>query len=399
MHMPKVLHINDNPVETGGGAEVVMRSTIALLRARGLMVETFTSANLADARRTPSRYIDNSHARAALAAMLEAFRPDLVHLHNFYHVLSPGILVTLENYKRQHPLRVVMTAHDYHLVCPNSGGCWFRWWSGWRETIKPNENSLGYLWRRNWDHRSRLHSLLKLVQHSWNYRWHQRQRTIELVICPSRFVQAMVEPLGLKTRWLPHPVPPLRTSRPIRTGPLRFVFAGRLEPEKGLKEMLRSWPADYPAALTIIGTGSQMASCQETCRRRKLMDRVEFTGRLPHDETMARIADCHVLVQPSRVLETYGLTLIEALSSGTNILAARRGAAREIVEATGVGFLYELDDPHGLAEQLQAIRGFYEAGTLNRFNVTDLLQERSESRYVEQLLQLYGVSFAKPIAA
>ena len=129
------------------------------------------------------------------------------------------------------------------------------------------------------------------------------------------------------------------------------------------------------------------------------MDRVEFTGRLPHDETMARIADCHVLVQPSRVLETYGLTLIEALSSGTNILAARRGAAREIVEASGVGFLYELDDPHSLAEQLQAIRRFYEAGTLNRFNVTDWLQERSESCYVEQLLQLYEVGFAKSLAA
>jgi glycosyltransferase involved in cell wall biosynthesis len=399
MRMPKILHINDYPVETGGGAEVVMRSTIALLRARGLTVETFTSANLADARRTPSRYIDNSHARAALAAKLEAFRPHVAHLHNFYHVLSPGILVTLENYKRRRPLRVVMTAHDYHLVCPNSGGSWIRWWSGWRETIEPKENSLGYLWSRSWDHRSCLHSLLKLVQHSWNYRWHQRQRVIDLVICPSRFVQAMLEPLALKTRWLPHPVPPLPTSRPARAGPLRFVFAGRLEPEKGLKELLRSWPGDYPAVLTIIGAGSQMASCQETCRRKKFTDRVEFTGRLPHDEAMARIAGCHVLVQPSRVLETYGLTLIEALASGTNILAPRRGAAREIVEASGVGFLYELDDPHSLAEQLHAIRAFYEAGTLNRFGVTNFLQERSELRHIEQLLQIYDAGMAKPHAA
>jgi len=106
-----------------------------------------------------------------------------------------------------------------------------------------------------------------------------------------------------------------------------------------------------------------------------------------------------VLVQPSRVLETYGLALIEALSCGTNILAAKRGAAREIVEAAGVGFLYELNDPHSLAEQLQTIRRSHEAGTLNRFNVTELLQERSESRYVEQLLQLYEVGFATPLAA
>src|SRR5713226_8098458 len=133
--------------------------------------------------------------------------------------------------------------------------------------------------------------------------------------------------------------------------------------------------------LTIIGAGSQSASCKETCQRKKFTQRVEFTGRLPHDEAMARIADCHVLVQPSRVLETYGLTLIEALASGTNILAANRGAAREIIEASGVGFLYDADDPGNLAAQLAEIRRRHDAGTLNRFEVAELLSERSEERY------------------
>src|SRR5439155_11825763 len=135
-----------------------------------LTVETFTSADLADARRTPLRYVDNSHARRALAAKLNALRPDVVHLHNYYHGLSPGILATLAEYKRQRPLRVVMTAHDYHLVCPNSGGSWFRWWTGRREAIEPS--SPGPLWTRKWDHRSWLYSSLKLAQHAWSYRWH-----------------------------------------------------------------------------------------------------------------------------------------------------------------------------------------------------------------------------------
>ena len=70
--MERILHINDYPIDAGGGAEVVMARTIALLRQRGLHVDTFTSADLGNARRTPWRYVDNGNAREMLAEMLAA---------------------------------------------------------------------------------------------------------------------------------------------------------------------------------------------------------------------------------------------------------------------------------------------------------------------------------------
>ena len=96
--MVKVLHINDDSPRTGGGAEVMMSRTIALLRARGVVVETFTRDDLPVTSRTPLRYVDNRHARTALAAKLRAFRPSIIHLHNYYHILSPGILAVLQDY-------------------------------------------------------------------------------------------------------------------------------------------------------------------------------------------------------------------------------------------------------------------------------------------------------------
>jgi phosphatidylinositol alpha 1,6-mannosyltransferase len=96
-----------------------------------------------------------------------------------------------------------------------------------------------------------------------------------------------------------------------------------------------------------------------------------------------------VLVQPSRVLETYGLSLIEALASGTNVLAARRGAATEIVDMAGVGYLYEPDDAGSLANQMNAIVRDFGGATLNRFDISLFLEERSERRYVEELLRVY----------
>src|ERR1019366_7825009 len=140
--MQRILHINDYPAEAGGGAEVVMRRTMDLLRQQDFVVDAFSCEDLDPARFIPLSYVDHAGARRALADKLTAFRPDVVHLHNYYHVLSPGILAVLADYKRQHALRIVMTADDYHLISPNPGGSWFRRWTGRRETIEPTSNAL-----------------------------------------------------------------------------------------------------------------------------------------------------------------------------------------------------------------------------------------------------------------
>jgi glycosyltransferase involved in cell wall biosynthesis len=388
--LKKILHINDYPVGQGGGAEIVMARTIELLRTRGLTVDAFTAADLADPRLTPWRYLNNAEARWALTARLDAFEPDVVHLHNYYHILSPGILAELDAYKRRRPLRVVMTAHDYHLVCPNAGGSWFRWLGGRREIVETARlGSLGYQLTRAWDHRSGMHSLLKLLQHAWHYRWRRRQRVIDHVICPSRFVQQALAAAGLATTWLPHPAPVGLPTNVRRPATLHLVFAGRIEPEKGLHELLGAVPSDFAAQLIVVGAGEDRARCERICAERHLQMEVQFLGRQPHTETLAQIAGAHVLVQPSRVLETYGLTLIEALAASTNVLASDRGASREIVEDAGVGFLYDVEKPASLVEQLHEIRHRHEAGTLNRFRLDSFLQERSEARYIDALLRIY----------
>jgi glycosyltransferase involved in cell wall biosynthesis len=388
--LKRILHINDYPAGQGGGAEIVMARTIELLRARGFSVDAFTAADLADPRLTPWRYLNNAEARRALTARLDAFGPDVIHLHNYYHVLSPGILAELAVYKRRRPVRVVMTAHDYHLVCPNAGGSWFRWLGGRREVVETTRlGSLGYQLTRAWDHRSGVHSLLKLLQHAWHYRWRRRQRVIDHVICPSRFVQQTLAPAGLATTWLPHPAPAGLPTNVRRPATLHLVFAGRIEHEKGLHEFLCAVPSDFAARLIVVGAGDDRARCERTCAERNLQMTVQFLGRRPHAETLAHIAGAHVLVQPSRVLETYGLTLIEALAAGTNVLASDRGASREIVEDAGVGFLYDVEKPARLVDQLHEIRRRHEDGTLNRFRLDSFLQWRSEARHVDALLQIY----------
>lgn len=389
--MPKVLHVNDHPSDTGGGTEVYLARTTHLLRAAGWDVATFTAADLPDDRLTPWRYLDNRIARRALRAQLEQFRPDVVHLHNFYHVLSPGILAELSAYRRRRTVRVVMTAHDWHLICPNSGGTWFSRRT-FRQPFDPGRvGHWSYLLSRSWDHRGLSYSALRLAQHVWNYRWGDRRHVLDLVICPSQFVGRIVHEAGWPAVVLPYPAPtwPRPARLPDRSVPLRLMFVGRLEPEKGVVEFLRILPTSFDGTLTVVGDGSDLSRCREVCRERGLERVVTFLGRRPNAALASLLQQAHVLIVPSLMLETGPLTVLEALFVGTNVLVTDRGAASELVAASGVGFVFTPGDVTSLLHQLKHIETARRDGTLNAFDIGDFLADRDEQLHTPRLLQLY----------
>jgi glycosyltransferase involved in cell wall biosynthesis len=386
--MRRVLHVNDYPADDLGGTEVLMARTLNLLRAAGWDARAFTRADLPDQRLTPTRYLDNRVARTTLRRILAEFQPEVVHVHNYYHLLSPGVLVELAHYKAKAGARVVMTAHDYHLVCPNSGATWYRGNEPMPADLD-RVRSWRYLLGRRWDRRGRLHSALKVAQHVWHYRRTDRRRVIDLVICPSRFLQAAVERVGRPTVWLPNPNPPALPGRVKRPDEWTFVFAGRVEPEKGLVHLLEMLPTDFAGRLLVVGDGVDRTVAEAVVQRRGLSDRVSFLGRRPHAETLEIIAAAHVLVLPSRWDENYPLSLIEALAAGTNLLVADRGGMREIVQDAGVGYRFVPDDAASLADQLRAIRDAHAAGTLNVFDATAFLAGRDEASYLAGVLRAY----------
>jgi hypothetical protein len=178
----RILLIND--YRRKGGCEVLLDATIVRLRNAGHDVSLFTSEDVPAHRRHALGYVDSRRCRSALRRRIEAFRPELVHLHNFYHELSPGVLAELGAMKIACGFRVVMTAHDHHLVCPNPALSRIRR-GRWAPLQPPRRPRLMDLLRQRWDARL-SRSWLRVMQHVWNYRLHDRRRAIDLVICPSR---------------------------------------------------------------------------------------------------------------------------------------------------------------------------------------------------------------------
>ncbi len=387
--MPKILHINDYPCEPAtGGAEVVMARTCKLLTEIGLEVATFTGQDLPDRRRTAWRYLHNQLAANSLREKIRSFRPDVVHLHNYYHLLSPSVLGVLAEERKHRHFGVVMTLHDYHLICPNAGGHWKPLLAPGLRTIDPAQvDGLFYWLSRCWDARGIHFSLLKQFQHALHRRTLRRTLLPDVLICPSRFLQNLARPLVARTEYLPHPVPSLLPRNVVRSDRFRLVYVGRLEPEKGVAEFFRQIPDQYAAEFVVVGEGSQRTQLERIVAERKL--NVRFLGRLPLNETHREIASSHVLIQPSKCLESYGLTLIEAFTFGTNVLASDRGGMREIVQSAGVGYLFDPDSPASLAQKLEEIARAFRSGTLNEFELDVFLRSRSESAYLQRLLDLY----------
>lgn len=395
--MMKVLHVND--YRTHGGAEIIVARTCALLRERGIEVQRFTSEDAPPHRLLPWRYISNRPARRALKRTLAEYQPDIVHVHNVYHRLSPGILGTLHAWqaaRRSRAPRIVMTAHDHHLVCPNPL-LRIRHGNQWQPAASAEQMGVIRLLFGTWDHRGRLHSMLRAAQWLWNYRVHDRRAVIDEVLCPSRLMTRNLAHAGLRAQFVPNPVSARIDQREKSGGALEMVFAGRVEPEKGLEPFLASLPTDIPfGGLTVIGSGSALPKCRAIAERRGLVGRVRFIGQRPHAETLSHIAGAHVLVLPSLCLENAPAVMFEALAGRTNLLVSDLGGMREIVDESGVGYCFDPTDADSLRQQLAAITARHAAGELNIFDPAPFLHERSPEVYLERLLAIYAQQQGEP---
>lgn len=110
----------------------------------------------------------------------------------------------------------------------------------------------------------------------------------------------------------------------------RFIWLGRMSPEKRLLPMLEAFASSgVDADLEIVGGGGELERARRLVAQRGLGDRVTFAGRLPYEETLSRIASADALVQTSIGFETQGMTPFEAATLGTPAIISDPDVAGE----------------------------------------------------------------------
>jgi len=376
-----------NTYQQPGGEDVVVESERRLLESEGHQVIPYFRSNMelqnasALARiAVVPRMTWSSATRWEFAALLDAERPDVVHIHNTFMVISPSI----HSACRERKIPVVQTLHNFRLLCPSA--------TFYRD---------GHVCEECVDH-----GLLRGVQHACYRDSRAATASVALMIavhrklntwrdCVTRFIaltefqkQKFVASGFPSEKFMVKPnfVDPDPCER-ANAGEYA-VYVGRLAEDKGLRVLLNAWkqlPTPYP--LQIVGDGPERAGLEAQARDLQLSG-VTFRGRLSRPETMAVIKNARFIVVPSTWYETFGMIIAESFACGTPVLCSRLGAMAEIVtdESTGLHFTagnaqdlahkveWAWQHPADLARMGRAARAKYESDYTAKRNYSLLLQ-------------------------
>ncbi|MBV8979609.1 MAG: glycosyltransferase family 4 protein, partial [Acidimicrobiia bacterium] len=301
------------------------------------------------------RMVWSTSARRGIGAVVAEFRPDVVHLHNTYHHLSPSILGPLA--RRRIP--VVMTLHDYKLACPTyrfldkGDVCQACLGGHFTQAIRRRckDGSLG----------SSAAMAAELAIHTA----FRAYRHVQLFVCPSRFMAGRMAAAGVfpdRLRWIPHFVEPVpeRTvdETPAKAQPpANVVFAGRLSPEKGVDTLIEAvGRLSGSVQLDIAGEGPDRARLEDVASRVG-SGRVRFLGRLDASAMDALMRDALAVVLPSRWYENQPMVLLEAFARRVPAVASDLGGTPELIRHGTDGFLVPPDDDAALASAIGALVG------------------------------------------
>lgn len=316
--------------------------------------------------RTAARFYYSFEARSKVEELIKKTKPELVHLHNIYHHLSPSILPIFKKYN----LPVVMTVHDWKLICPNyllftkGEACErckvYRYW-----------NCVRYKCLKD----SFLASAVAADAMCFNHwLWRPYKKYIDLFIAPSRFVKLKLIEWGYpkeKIEILPHSVKITGFMDPrFREGDKKeedyILYFGRLSKEKGVDVLLEAMKELPEIKLKIAGTGPEYSKLQIADGKLKnacpeftptgisgLGRRVEFLGFKEGKELEDLIDGARFVVAPSVVYETGGLVVLESFARAKPVVAAMIGGIPELVENKKTGLLFKPGDSRDLAQKIK----------------------------------------------
>ena len=387
------------------GTEVYLFELMDLMRAQGHEVALFS---MADPRGEPTPYdrhfvphidfkanvgwrqkarraghaIYSVEARRRIRAMIREYRPDVAHVRNIYHHLSPSILWELK--ARQVP--VLYHLNDFKLLCPSYNlvaqgeACEACKGGAFRHVItKSCYPGMG--------------ARITLAAEAYLHRWLGTYRKcVDLFLAPSRFVRDKFVEHGWdgdRFEVLPHfqEIHPLR--QPNAGGDRPLLYFGRLSAEKGVGDLLRSMQKVPQMRLVIAGDGPQRAELQRLAVSLGLSN-VDFVGHVGRAERDLLIARSRFTVLPSHAYETLGKTILESYAEGRAVVASDMGSRRELVRDGETGLLYQTGDVNQLAEAIHSLGSKPElAEQMGRAGREAVRQGNAPEAHYQRLLSLY----------
>ena len=321
-----------------------------MLRTRGHAVRVFTVHN--DEVDTMSKWsltrktFWNDAIYQELRETIRCDRPDVVHFHNTFPLVSPA------GYYAAHDegVRVVQTLHNYRLMCPSA--TLYRKERVCEDCVGRRLAWPGILHRCYRD--STLATGLSAAMFAYHRYWGTWTNLVDVYIALTEFSRQKFIEGGLPAaKIVVKPNFVLDDPGEGQGGGGYAVFVGRLVSEKGVKTLLEAWrQLDGGVPLKIVGDGPLRGAISAAARSGT---RIEWLGHRAPFEVYAILAAAEVTIFPSQWYEGFPMTIIESFASGTPVIASRIGGIPELVRPGRTGRLFQPGAAADLAREVKEL--------------------------------------------
>lgn len=402
--MPSLLAINNYNYRRGGGDTVFLEHNL-LFEAAGWSVASFCMQHdnnlpsewssyfveeieFGKSYSLPRKLIHGANvlysfeARRKLDRLVAAVKPDVAHIHNIYHHISPSILGLL----RERSVPVVMTLHDLKIACPaykmltHDGIC---------ERCKGG--AIHNVVRHRCVKDSFALSTLVFVEAALHRLIGSYARNVDRFIVPSRFYRDKLVEWGWPAErfcHVPNFVDASRFEPQYEPGDA-FVYFGRLGPEKGLPTLVRAAACAH-VALRIVGSGPEEDRLRSLAS--ELGANVEFVGYLSGESLHREVRQARAVVLPSEWYENAPVSLMEAYALGKPVIGARIGGIPELVEGERTGAIFESGSVRDLTDALTRFQSMNpaEIAEMGRYARVWVEDHFTSEAYVERMRSVYA---------
>jgi glycosyltransferase involved in cell wall biosynthesis len=330
-----------NAYQHRGGEDAVVESEVNLLRSHGHEVELYTRENAEINTLAPilvaREAMWSRRTWRELERLIAAFKPDVLHVHNTFPLISPSIYWVAS----RAGVPVVQTLHNFRLLCPQA--MLLRKDRVCEECVGklPWRGVLHRCYRGSLTQTSVLALMLSINRGLGSYR-NKVARYIALnSFCQDLFVRGGLpeERIRVKPNFVDLPAPQVSH----RSG---FLFVGRLSPEKGIDTLAGALERTRGLTCTIVGEGSEKTSIEK-------LQGVNTTGWLSAEAVAEKMRRAIALVMPSLWYENFPRTLVEAFACGLPVIGSRLGAIEAVIRDGETGLLFDPGNDADLAEKME----------------------------------------------
>lgn len=322
----------------------------------------------------PFKIIYSRQARKKIRAVLDDFKPDIVHLNNFNFQLTPSIIYQI----KKSNIPIVYTAHDVQLVCPNhklrndniEGLC--------RECYG---GKYGKCVKYNCIHSSKLRSILGAIE-GFVYRKLHTYKKIDKIICPSKFMEKELfqnPDIAGRTEVLYNFIDEIKPAGKEKKN--YIIYFGRYSEEKGIKTLIKAAKALPDVKFVFAGKG-------ELEKEINAVGNIRNVDFLSGDKLCAAIERAQFTILASEWSENCPFTVMESQTLLTPVLGANIGGIPELIDEGKTGMLFESGNAEDLKEKIEYL-----------YNNSDLCGKMSREcknisydtvrKYTEKIIEIY----------